>query len=311
MSRFEAIHAPVLLKEALLGLNIDTQGRYIDATFGRGGHSQAILDALAAHGRLLAIDQDPSAIAHGQEFFSEESRLQLCHGSFADVAQLEPAFCQAGVDGLLMDLGVSSPQLDEASRGFSFMNDGPLDMRMNPSAGQSAAQWLNHVDEVPLANVLWQMGEERFSRRIARHIVNTRVQTPFVSTLQLAQCIAKAVPKREPHKHPATRSFQAIRIFINDELGSLQRGLNAALELLKPGGRLCVISFHSLEDRMVKQFMQRHAHGDPTIRHLALSDEQRGISLKLIGKAIKPSSEEVAHNPRARSAILRIGEKLR
>lgn len=309
MSRFETMHAPVLLKEALLGLQVQPSGRYIDATFGRGGHSQAILDELDADGRLLAIDQDPSAIVHGQQFFDQEPRLRLCHGSFADVTELSREFCQTGIDGLLMDLGVSSPQLDEAQRGFSFMNDGPLDMRMNTSVGQNAAQWLNSVDEVPLANVLWQFGEERFSRRIARFIVQTRVNTPFDSTLQLAQCIAKAVPKREPHKHPATRSFQAIRIFINDELGSLQRGLNAALGLLKPGGRLCVISFHSLEDRMVKQFMQRQAQGDPSIRHLALSDEQRGINLKLIGK-VKPSSEEVAQNPRARSAILRIGEKL-
>lgn len=306
MTQAYSLHIPVLLEEALQGLAIKTDGTYIDATFGRGGHSSALLARLGPAGHLLAFDQDPTAIAYGREHFQHEPRLQLKHASFTELATSAPK----EVDGVLFDLGVSSPQLDDAKRGFSFLNDGPLDMRMNPEAGVSAAHWLNTAEESQLARVIWEFGEERFSRRIARHIVADRLNTPFSTTHQLAHCIAKAVPKREPNKHPATRSFQAIRIFLNNELQALHQGLGAALALLKSGGRLSVISFHSLEDRIVKQFMRREAQGDPLLWQLPLSDAQRCIRLKHVGKAIKPSPQEIAHNPRARSAILRIGERL-
>lgn len=311
MGESHGLHQPVLLHEALDGLALKADGCYIDATFGRGGHSHAILHHLGPQGRLLAIDRDPSAIAYGQQRFQHDPRFTLRHGSFADLRALsQTVFGANRVDGILFDLGVSSPQLDEAERGFSFLHDGPLDMRMDPSQGISAAQWLSTVEEKTLAQVLWELGEERFARRIAKGIVTLREQQALNTTHQLAACIAKLVPKREPHKHPATRSFQAIRMYLNEELTALQQGLNSALELLQPKGRLSVISFHSLEDRVVKLFMQRQAHGDPLTRHLPLTEEQRDLKLKLIGKAIKPSHEEIAHNPRARSAILRIGEKL-
>lgn len=304
-----SLHQSVLLDEAIDGLAIKTDGHYIDGTFGRGGHSAAILAKLGPSGRLLAIDHDPEAIAYGQTRFANEPRLQLVRGSFRDLATLPHAL--GTVDGILLDLGVSSPQLNDASRGFSFSHDGPLDMRMDPDAGVSAAEWISSVDEVELAHVIWAFGEERFSRRIARSIVMAREQAPITTTHQLAHFIGKAIPKWEKHKHPATRSFQAIRIFLNQELQALQQGLQAALDVLPIGGRLAVISFHSLEDRMVKHFMRREAQGDPQLMLLPLSDEQRCIRLKLIGKAIKPSEKEIAHNPRARSAILRIGEKIR
>jgi 16S rRNA (cytosine1402-N4)-methyltransferase len=306
-----SLHVPVLLHEALEGLMIKPDGCYIDATFGRGGHSAALLAQLGPQGRLLAFDHDPVAITYGRERFADDQRFSLKHGSFTELETIGRENLSGDIDGILFDLGVSSPQLDDASRGFSFTNDGPLDMRMNPSAGISAAEWIATVDEITLAHVIWAFGEERFSRRIARSIVMTREQIAITTTHQLAQCIAKAVPKREKHKHPATRSFQAIRIFLNDELQALQKGLAAALNLVKVGGRLSVISFHSLEDRIVKQFMLRQAQGDPLIRHLPLTDEQRDLRLKLIGKAIKPSAQETGDNPRARSSILRIGEKTR
>jgi 16S rRNA (cytosine1402-N4)-methyltransferase len=304
------LHKSVLLDEAITGLAIKEDGNYIDGTFGRGGHSRAILAKLGDKGRLLAIDQDPEAVTYAHQHFADDQRLIVQSGSFTALKEFAESIFTTPVDGILLDLGVSSPQLDTAARGFSFMQDGPLDMRLNPQKGLSAAEWLAEVDEQKLAQVLWEYGEERFSRRIARTIAQTRIETPITTTLALANLIAKAVPTREPHKHPATRSFQAIRIAINDELGALQKALNAALDTLKPGGRLAVISFHSLEDRLVKHFMQLYAHGNPVLRSLPLSDAQRGIRLKLIGKAIKPTQQEIAHNPRARSAILRIGEKL-
>ena len=307
----ERVHQSVLLDEAINGLAIKLDGCYIDGTFGRGGHSTAILAHLGPEGRLIAIDHDPEAIAYGQAAFSHEPRLHLERGSFADMKTIADQIVNKPVDGVLLDLGVSSPQLDDATRGFSFSVDGPLDMRMDPDAGISAAEWVREVDEKTLANVIWEFGEERFSRRIARSIVMAREQNEITTTHQLAHFIGKAIPKWEKHKHPATRSFQAIRIFLNQELQQLQHGLSTALTILKPGGRLAVISFHSLEDRMVKLFMRREALGDPLLQSLPLSEEQQCIRLKLIGKAIKPEDKEVAHNPRARSAILRIGEKIR
>ncbi len=310
MTESALLHQPVLLTEAIDGLAIKPDGFYLDGTFGRGGHSAAILASLGPQGQLLALDHDPEAIHYGKARFAHESRLTLMHGSFADLAENLKAFDRP-LDGVLFDLGVSSPQLEDASRGFSFSVDGPLDMRMNPDAGVSAREWLQTVDETELANIIWQFGEERFSRRVARSIVMAREQAPITTTHQLALHIGRAIPKWEKHKHPATRSFQAIRIFLNQELSALQQGLTAALATLTPGGRLAVISFHSLEDRFVKLFMRREAEGDPLLKTLPLSDEQRNLRLKRIGKAIKPSDTEITHNPRARSAILRIGEKIR
>jgi 16S rRNA (cytosine1402-N4)-methyltransferase len=305
-------HISVLLKEAVKGLAINPEGVYIDCTFGRGGHSQAILEQLAPAGRLIGIDQDTAAIAHGQQRFAAESRLQLEHASFAQLQALAAANEVCGtVDGILLDLGVSSPQIDEAERGFSFMQDGPLDMRMNPTQTLTAASWINQVAETEMADVMYQYGEERYSRRIAKAIVKARLETEITRTLQLAEIIKEAHPKWEQHKHPATRVFQAIRIFINDEFGALKRVLTDSLDVLKPGGRLVVVSFHSLEDRIVKQFMRLHAKGPTMPRHLPLpSGQEQVLRLKLMGKAIKPSADEIKDNIRSRSAVLRIAEKI-
>jgi 16S rRNA (cytosine1402-N4)-methyltransferase len=304
-------HIPVLLEEVMAGLAIKKEGCYIDGTFGRGGHSEAILLQLGAQGRILAIDKDPQAIAAGQQKFAGDARIKFCQGSFTQMGEFADTFFNKPVDGILLDLGVSSPQLDDPDRGFSFMGNGPLNMRMDAGQKQTAADWLNRAKAEEIAQVLWQYGEERFSRRIAQAIVQERVAQPFLQTKQLADLIAKVVPKREPHKHPATRSFQSIRIFINQELEDLQKGLHTALDLLAVPGRLAVISFHSLEDRIVKQYMNTQAKGDEALRKLPLSLEQLGIRLRLIGKAIKPSEKEIARNGRARSAILRIGERYR
>jgi len=304
-------HVSVLLAETIEGLAIKPNGIYIDGTFGRGGHTEAILKHLNADGKILAIDKDPHAIAAGKKKFAEDPRILFYQGSFAEMATAAQTLFNKPVDGVLLDLGVSSPQLDDATRGFSFKADGPLDMRMNFNAGMSAAEWLNQAKQEDIAKVLWEYGEEKFSRRIAQAIVEARVNEPFTRTQQLANLIAKTIPKFDQHKHPATRSFQAIRIYINQELQDLETGLKAAIETLAMGGRLVVISFHSLEDRIVKQFMNTLAKGNEVLRKLPLSEEQLGIRLRLIGKAIKPSEKELAHNVRARSAILRIGEKIR
>ena len=306
----ELKHVSVLLSEALEGLAVNPDGLYIDGTFGRGGHSRAILEHLSAKGRLLGFDKDPEAIRVGNQLAAEDGRFVVVQRSFAELAAEARARGLHGkVDGVLLDLGVSSPQLDDPQRGFSFLNDGPLDMRMNPAAGQSAAEWINSAAEADIATVLWEYGEERFSRRMARAIVDRRAEQPFTRTADLAEVIKQANPSWEKHKHPATRAFQGIRIFINRELEDLSAGLQAALEVLAPGGRLAVISFHSLEDRQVKQFMRREAKGAPLPRDLPVRDADIQVSLKLIGKAIKPSAAEVAANPRARSAVLRVAEK--
>ncbi len=310
-------HFTVLLKEAVEGLALKADGIYIDGTFGRGGHSRYILSLLGENGRLIAIDRDLRAIAEAEKI--QDPRFQIEHHSFSELV----AICQkhdivGKVDGILLDLGVSSPQLDEAERGFSFMKDGPLDMRMDTTQGLSAAEWLQQVSVNDLTWVLKTFGEERFAKRIAQAIVHFNQQAkengtePLTRTLQLAQLIASAVPFKDKHKHPATRSFQAIRIFINAELDELEKVLNSALSVLAPQGRLSIISFHSLEDRMVKHFMRKQSKGVDVPKGLPLREDQidRQQALKTIGKAIKPSAEEIAQNARSRSAVLRIGEKL-
>ncbi|MGY8811970.1 MAG: 16S rRNA (cytosine(1402)-N(4))-methyltransferase RsmH [Pseudomonadales bacterium] len=303
-------HVSVLLNEALEGLAIKPDGLYVDGTFGRGGHSRALLSGLAPGGRLIAFDKDPEAIRTGNELAAIDGRFVVVQRSFADMAQeLKDRDLHGKVDGILLDLGVSSPQLDDPERGFSFMNDGPLDMRMNPGMGQSAADWINSAAEADIATVLKEYGEERFSKRMARAVVTRRAQQPFTRTADLAEVIKEANPAWEKGKNPSTRAFQGIRIFINRELEDLADGLRAAVESLAPGGRLVVISFHSLEDRMVKQFMRREAKGAPLPRDLPIRDIDIPVSVNLVGKAIKPSAAEVAANPRSRSAMLRIAEK--
>ncbi len=304
-------HTPVLLDEVLAGLAVKADGRYCDATFGRGGHAAAILGQLGPAGRLCAIDRDPDAIAAGRERFAAEPRLTLVRGSFGRLEErVRAAGWEGGLQGVLLDLGVSSPQLDEARRGFSFMQDGPLDMRMDNESGLSAAQWLGRAGEREIADVLFKLGEEKFSRRIARAIVAARAATPIVTTRQLADIVAGAVPTREPGKHPATRTFQAVRIHVNRELEEAEAALPQAVNLLAPGGRLCVISFHSLEDRLVKRFMRREAQGDPLYAELPDVPPHARPRLKLIGGAVMPGEAEIAGNPRARSAVLRVAERV-
>lgn len=305
-------HKPVLLDEALSGLIRQTDGVYIDGTFGRGGHSGAILQALSAQGQLLAIDKDMDAVTSSQaQVLLADKRFELAHGSFAQMQELVADRQLLGkVDGILLDLGVSSPQLDVAERGFSFMKDGPLDMRMDSTQGESAAQWLSHVEEYELVKVLRVYGEEKFARKIAAQIVLAREEKAIETTAQLASLIESVVKKREPGKHPATRSFQAIRIKINRELEDLELVLEQSVAILKKGGRLVVISFHSLEDRIVKRFMREQSRGVVVPRHLPMPLEVEALSYKCVGKAIKASVDEVASNVRSRSAVLRIAEKL-
>jgi 16S rRNA (cytosine1402-N4)-methyltransferase len=305
-------HISVLLPETIDGLAIKTDGTYIDGTFGRGGHSRQVLSQLGPQGRLFAIDRDPQAIAAAEQF-ANDPRFHISHCAFAQIAQVAAEQQIVGqVDGILLDLGVSSPQLDDAERGFSFMRDGPLDMRMDPTSGISAAEWLAKADVEDITFVLREYGEEKFAWKIANAIVNTRETAPLTRTSQLAALISATAPKSfKEKKHPATRSFQAIRIYINSELEQVNQALAAALQVLKPGGRLAVISFHSLEDRLVKQFMRKHSKPAPIPKGLPLTDAQlqQKLDLKLIGKAIMPSEQELAVNPRARSAVLRIAER--
>jgi 16S rRNA (cytosine1402-N4)-methyltransferase len=304
-------HTPVLLDEVLAGLRIEPEGHYLDATFGRGGHAAAILDRLGPAGRVLAIDRDPDAVAAGRERFAREPRLTLVRGSFAQLATLlRAAGVQGGLQGVLLDLGVSSPQLDEARRGFSFMQDGPLDMRMDYESGSSAAHWLARAGEREIAEVVSRLGEERFAKRIARAIVAARRESPVVTTRQLADIVSAAVPTREPGKHPATRTFQAIRMHVNRELEEIEAALPQAVDALAPGGRLCVISFHSLEDRLVKRYLRREMQGDPVYAGLPDVPAHARPRLKRVGGAVMPADAETARNPRARSAVLRIAERL-
>ncbi len=302
-------HIPVLLDEALTALCIQHDGVYLDCTFGRGGHSRAILTELGANGRLIGFDRDPSAVAVARNLAQEDPRFEIVHTAFSELETALDSLAVSRVHGILMDLGVSSPQLDEAERGFSFQADGPLDMRMDPTAGESAADWIARADADEIAHVLWVFGEERFSRRIARAIVEARQLTPIVTTTQLSQIVTSAQPKKDQNKHPATRSFQGIRLYINGELTEVEQGLEAAMNRLEVGGRLAVISFHSLEDRLVKRALRdasRPPKGDP---RMPLPDSVAQPKLKLVGKAIKASPDELRLNPRARSAVLRIAER--
>ena len=306
------IHSSVLYHECLEALAIGSEGIYIDATFGRGGHSRGILNALNTSGQLIAFDRDPSAIEYARHHFSEPN-FTIIHSEFAAMADVSEIQDYHGkVDGILMDLGVSSPQLDEAERGFSFMRDGPLDMRMDTSKGVTAAQWLATADEQDISQVIKEFGEEKFGKRIAHAIVQTRTHTPITHTLQLAQIVTDAMPVKDKHKHPATRTFQAIRMYLNSELEQVREGLKAAVAMLKPGGRLAVISFHSLEDRLVKRFMKEQSKGKNVPANLPITQAEIDADkvLRLVGRAIKASEEELAHNTRSRSAVLRIAEKL-
>ncbi|MDH3886775.1 MAG: 16S rRNA (cytosine(1402)-N(4))-methyltransferase RsmH [Desulfobacterales bacterium] len=304
-------HVPVLLEPVLQGLDIQPDGIYIDGTFGRGGHSGAILKQLGPQGRLLAIDRDPQAIASADQGLLDDERFELVKGEIAELEKIAAARDLLGkVDGVLLDLGVSSPQLDEAERGFSFLRDGPLDMRMDPGRGISAAQWLASVDEKELRRTLQQLGEEKFAGRIARAVVAARKQAAIKTTGELANVVAAAVPARHGHKHPATKTFQAIRIRVNDELEQLDAALDASLPLLRRGGRLCVISFHSLEDRRVKRFMRKHSVEPEPYRGLPSVPEEYRPRLRLVGKAITASEQEISDNVRARSAHLRVAERL-
>ncbi len=304
-----AAHQSVLLKQAVDALAIKAGGLYVDATFGRGGHSRAILQQLDKNGQLIAIDRDPEAVAFGKEEFASDKRFEIIHDSFANLGKIMAARDKLGkVDGILLDLGVSSPQLDIAERGFSFLRDGPLDMRMNTSSGISAGQWIAETDEKDIAQVLWKYGEERFSRRIAKAIVSERASQAIETTHQLANIIEAAVPKKDKNKHPATRSFQAIRIEINNELDEIEQVLESSIEVLSAKGRLSVISFHSLEDRIVKRFIRDQTRGQKIPREIPITETQTG-PLKGLSKGIKATEDEIRNNPRARSAVLRIAEK--
>ena len=304
-------HNPVMLGEVMDALNIKPAGIYVDATFGRGGHAAAVLQRLDADGRLLAMDRDPVAVQVAQQRFAADPRFVIEQSAFAGLYDFLSAQGLLGrVDGLLMDLGVSSPQLDDADRGFSFRQDGPLDMRMDPTAGLSAAEWLARAAEDEITTVLREFGEERYARRIARAIVAARDEAPIETTAQLSAIVAAANPAWEKGKDPATRSFQAIRIHINRELEQLQTCLDRVVEMLSVGGRLAVISFHSLEDRMVKRFIRRQAQGEALPRGLPVTGAQQNIRLRSLGRAQHASRQEVTDNPRARSAVLRVAEKI-
>ncbi|HOP16624.1 MAG: 16S rRNA (cytosine(1402)-N(4))-methyltransferase RsmH [Gammaproteobacteria bacterium] len=305
----QAAHIPVLLDQAIEALQVRPDGIYIDGTFGRGGHSERILALLGDKGRLLAFDKDAEAVRVAQARFGDDRRFSITHGSFADIP-IVVGECDLvhRIDGLLLDLGVSSPQLDDPTRGFSFLNDGPLDMRMDQSRGQSAAQWLAEADEEDIATVIYEYGEERFSRRIARAIVARRQDTPITGTRDLADLVAQTCPIKEKRKHPATRTFQAIRIFINRELDDLQQCLQGSLEVLAQGARLVVISFHSLEDRIVKRFMRDAAQGPRLPKGLPVRHVDTRGQLQLVGKATRASAVELHNNPRARSAVMRVAE---
>ena len=301
------VHATVLLNEAVEGLQIKSDGVYVDGTFGRGGHSRLILEKLGPQGRLIALDKDPLAIAAGSKI--NDARFEIVHRGFEDLSEVLRELNVEKVDGVLLDLGVSSPQLDDAARGFSFRFDAPLDMRMDTSRGETAAQWLAAVDEGLLAEVIGEYGEERFARKIARALVAARQENPINTTRQLSEIVAQTVRTREPGKNPATRTFQALRIYINRELEELESVLPQCVDKLKIGGRLVVISFHSLEDRIVKRFMRDMAQGDKLPRNLPIraADIPQG-KLRLVGKAIQASAQELETNPRARSAVLRVAE---
>ncbi len=304
-------HTPVLLEEVLAGLAPRVDGVYVDATFGRGGHTGALLARLGSAAKLYALDRDPAAIAAGHVRFAGEPRLVLYRSSFGEFDRaLKGAGYDGLIDGVMFDLGVSSPQLDDPQRGFSFMRDGPLDMRMDPDNGISASEWLAQASENEIARTVSKYGEERYSRRIARAIVQAREERSIASTAQLVEIIAAAVPRGEPGKHVATRTFQALRIQVNAELAQIELALSQVLARLAPGARLCVISFHSLEDRIVKRFMRDHSRVDPRLAKLPVVPEGARPVLRLVSKARRATAQEVQDNPRARSAVLRVAERI-
>jgi 16S rRNA (cytosine1402-N4)-methyltransferase len=304
-------HVPVLLDETLEALSIKPDGVYIDGTFGRGGHSAKILEQLGPDGCLIGIDRDATAVECAQQRFGRDPRFQMFHTGFEALAEVAGKAGKMGeVDGVLLDLGVSSPQLDEDERGFSFMRDGPLDMRMDQRDSMTAADWLATASQEEIRDVLRRYGEERFAGRIATAIATQRDEQPIITTLQLAQLVESAVPRREKGKHPATRTFQALRIKLNRELEQIESALQQSLEVLKPGGRLVVISFHSLEDRLVKRFMRYQSTADHMPKGLPVSSEGMSAPMRLVGKPLAPGDEEIRRNPRARSSRLRVAERL-
>jgi 16S rRNA (cytosine1402-N4)-methyltransferase len=312
MNALVSAHTSVLLQESIDGLNIKPDGLYVDATFGRGGHSRAIMQSLGDKGRLIALDRDTAAIESAQSLL-QDTRFSIYHRPFAELESLMDSLSLSGkIDGILMDIGVSSPQLDEAQRGFSFQQDGPLDMRMDTTSGQSAAQWLNTASLDDITMVIKRFGEEKVGKRIAHAVLEYREHKPLETTAEFAKLIDQAVPVKDKFKHPATRTFQGVRIFINGELEQLEQGLLAATKVLKPGGRLAVISFHSLEDRMVKRFIKEQSSGTvyPNRLPVLQSELDKGKVLAPIGKAIKPSEKEVSANKRSRSSVLRVAQKL-
>ena len=304
-------HRPVLVSEVLAALAVRPDGCYVDATFGRGGHAAAILERLGPTGSLLALDRDPAAAEWARAEFCNEPRFQFVQSRFSELASIvtERRLC-GRVDGVLLDLGVSSPQLDDPERGFSFSRNGALDMRMDPTSGSSATDWLNRIGEMELERILAEFGEERFHRRIARAIVAARRRAPITTTARLAEIVSLAIPTRQPGKHPATRVFQAVRIAVNDELNELRAVLPQTTQILAPGGRLAVIAFHSLDDRTVQRFMRERARGQELPLDLPVVGIPKGISLRLIGRPSRPADPEVMANPRARSAVLRVAERL-
>ena len=302
-------HYSVLLNQAVEGLNIRPNGNYIDGTYGRGGHSELILKKLSDQGKLLVFDKDQVAINFAQELYGNDPRVSIFHKSFTEVVSVVKQMqLEHKIDGLLLDLGVSSPQLNDENRGFSFLKDGPLDMRMNQTSGVSAAEWLSNADEQEMISVLKNYGEEKFAKRIAREIISFRSNEPILSTLQLVSVIEKALPFKEKNKHPATRTFQAIRIHINQELSDLEKVLEDSIKILSPKARIVAISFHSLEDRIVKRFMRDQQNGPSFPKQLPIQYKKNSGSLKIIGKTIRPSNQDIKINPRARSAIMRIAE---
>ena len=312
MSGVAFTHAPVMHDEILHHLEIQPDGIYVDGTYGRGGHARSILNQLDDSGRLVVMDKDPEAVKAARESIGEDRRVTVIHDDYANMSEvLAAAELIQQVDGVLLDLGVSSPQLDDASRGFSFQKNGPLDMRMNPTQGESAADWLRRSEEKEISRVLWELGEERHARRIARKIVEFRENQDIEDTATLAGIITSCIPPLKNKKHPATKSFQAIRIHINQELAHIGQLLDSIFDVLKIGGRLLVISFHSLEDRLVKRFFRQHSTPAKIPRGLPVRDSElvSNIRLRVIGKAIKAGVEELAVNPRARSAVLRVAER--
>ena len=305
------MHKSVLLEESVTGLSIIADGIYIDGTFGRGGHSRALLQHLGPNGRLIAVDKDLEAIKYARENFADDKRFEIVHGSFANLSDIVKARgLEQKINGILLDLGVSSPQLDDAQRGFSFMQEGPLDMRMDTTQSMDATEFVNHASVDEMMQVFREYGEEKFAKRIAHAIAAERLKNPIETTASLAKIVSEANPKWENHKHPATRVFQAIRIYVNRELSDLTSGLDQCVDALGVGGRLAVISFHSLEDRIVKRFMREREQGKLIPRGLPIKDIDLKTNFMRVGKAIKPSDEEILVNVRSRSAILRIGEKI-